>query len=312
VCGNGGSKPKHAELLVADVSEEKAIQYLDRFLMFYIMTADRLTRTARWLEKMDGGMEYLRKVVVGDYLGIGKDLEAQMQHLIDTYQCEWTTVVRDLERRKLFGEFVNTIEPDGPLIEMQEERGQRIPVKWPKEVPPMPTVEEQPASNSIDDLNMSWVDVGSVDLFPDDEGRVVRVGKVQIAVFHTSGQWFATQNMCPHKRALVLASGILGTTDQQRRYVSCPMHKKNFDIKTGECLVPGEKDQYKLSTFDVKIEDNKVHLFLPPVTVLNEVLGTAQTIVTKGLKETKPSVVTFDEAPGCGVVSQCGDKSLEW
>ncbi len=97
-----GSKLKHAELLVADVSEEKTIKYLDRFLMYYIMTADRLTRTARWLEKMEGGIKYLRKVVVEEYLGIGKELEEHMEQLIGTYQCEWTTVVRDPERRKFF------------------------------------------------------------------------------------------------------------------------------------------------------------------------------------------------------------------
>lgn len=70
--------------------------------MYYIMTADRLTRTARWLEKMEGGIKYLRKVVVEEYLGIGKELEEHMEQLIGTYQCEWTTVVRDPERRKFF------------------------------------------------------------------------------------------------------------------------------------------------------------------------------------------------------------------
>jgi len=316
VCGNGGSKPKHADLLVADVSEEKAIQYLDRFLIYYIMTADRLTRTARWLEKLEGGIEYLRKVVVEDHLGIGKDLEAHMQQLINTYQCEWTTVVRDKDRRKLFGEFVNTAEKDGPLIEMKEERGQQIPVEWPKEIPPLPSLDVVTPDNATDDLKMSWISVGSTDLFPNNEGRVVRVGKAQIAVFHLGDQWFATQNMCPHKRALVLASGILGMTEQKRRYVSCPMHKKNFDIKTGECLVAGEEEKYKLSTFDVKIEDDEVYLFLPPVSVIDQALGTAQTIITKKVANgsLEPTVLTFEEAPACapGIASNCGDKSLDW
>jgi len=153
---------------------------------------------------------------------------------------------------------------------------------------------------------MTWVDVGSTDLFPTDEGRVVLVGKAQIAVFRLGTQWYATQNMCPHKRALVLASGILSTNDQKRPYVSCPMHKKNFDVKTGECLVPGEEDKYKLSTFDVKIEDGRVYLFIPPEDILNEVLGSARTIVTKGMLKGKPAVVTFEEAP------VCGNKSLDW
>lgn len=281
------------------------------------MTADRLTRTARWLEKLEGGIEYLRKVVVDDHLGIGKDLDAHMEQLIDTYQCEWTTVVRDKDRRKQFGEFVNTTEKDGPLIEMKSERGQQIPVEWPKEVPPLPTVDVVAPDSTSDDLKMSWVSVGSTDLFPIDEGRVVRIGKAQIAVFHLADQWYATQNMCPHKRALVLASGILGMTEQKRRYVSCPMHKKNFDIKTGACLVAGEEDKYRLSTFEVKIgDDNEVYLFLPPVGILDRALGTAQTIVTQRLANgaTEPTVLTFEEAPACGpgVASGCGDKSLDW
>jgi nitrite reductase (NAD(P)H) len=279
--------------------------------MYYIMTADRLTRTARWLEKTEGGIKYLRKVVVEDYLSIGKELEEHMKQLIGTYQCEWTTVVRDPQRRKLFGEFVNTVESDGNLIEMQNERGQRRPVDWPKEVPSLPTLNSYEASDAN---NMSWLDVGSTDLFPSDEGRVVRVGTVQIAVFHVGNQWYATQNMCPHKRALVLASGILGTDNQQRTYVSCPMHKKNFDITNGACLVPGEKEKYRLSTFNVKIEDGQVNLLLPSVEILNEALGTANTIVTKFLKSSNPAVVKFEEASSCGVTgsTKCGDNSLDW
>lgn len=281
--------------------------------MYYIITADRLTRTARWLEKLEGGMEYLRKVVVEDYLGICKELEEHMEQLIGTYQCEWTTVVRDPERRKFFGEFVNTVESDGNLIEMQNERGQRRPVDWPKEVPSLPMLNSVSGNNIKNANNMSWLNVGSTDLFPSDEGRVVRVGTVQIAVFHTGSRWYATQNMCPHKRALVLASGILGTSDQRRPYVSCPMHKKNFDITNGECLVPGEKEKYRLSTFDVKVEDGQVYLLLPPSEILNEVLGTANTIITKGLlKSSKPAVVKFEEASSCGVNTKCGDSSLDW
>ena len=310
VCGNGGSKPKHAELLVADVPEEKAIQYLDRFLVYYIMTADKLTRTARWLEKMEGGISYLRKVIIDDHLNIGKQLEEHMEQLIDSYQCEWTTVVRDPARRKDFEEFANSSENDPVLIEMIEERGQRRPVDWPKEVPPMLKLKDV---GNVEN-KMSWVQVGTTDQFPRDEGRVVRIGKAQIAVFHLGGpRWYATQNMCPHKRALVLASGILGTNSQRRSYVSCPMHKKNFDIGTGECLVAGEEDKYKLVTFDVKVEDGQVYLLLPPVDILDKALGTGGTIITeKVLKSSEKHVdVSFEEAPGC-VGGACGDKALEW
>lgn len=242
MCGNGGSKPKHAELLVADVSEELAIKYLDRFLMYYIMTADRLTRTARWLEKLEGGIQYLRKVVIEDELKIADELEAHMQQLIGTYQCEWTTVVRDPTRRKHFETpFVNErddTEERGlarrspTLIDMVSERGQLRPADWPKEVPPMPQV-----AMDVEEVEGEAVSVGHERMFPVDEGRVVRVGDdIQIAIFRTEKQWYATQNMCPHKRALVLASGILGSADQQP-YVSCPMHKVNHKLHMASVFI---------------------------------------------------------------------------
>ena len=102
VCGNGGSKPRHADLLAADLDEDTAIKYIDRFLMYYIQTADRLTRTSVWLENMEGGIEQLREVIIRDKLGICDELERRLQHLVDTYKCEWTEVVNDPERRKAF------------------------------------------------------------------------------------------------------------------------------------------------------------------------------------------------------------------
>jgi nitrite reductase (NADH) large subunit len=88
VCGNGGAKPRHADLLASDLDEDSAIKYIDRFLMYYIQTADRLTRTSVWLENMDGGIEHLRDVIIHDKLGICDELERRLQHLVDTYKCE--------------------------------------------------------------------------------------------------------------------------------------------------------------------------------------------------------------------------------
>jgi nitrite reductase (NADH) large subunit len=102
VCGNGGSKPRHADLLVADVDEDTAVRDLDRFILFYIRTADRLTRTSVWLDKLPGGIAHLRDVIVHDSLGIAADLERQMQHLVDTYACEWKDVVTDPAKRAQF------------------------------------------------------------------------------------------------------------------------------------------------------------------------------------------------------------------
>ncbi len=132
VCGNGGAKPRHADLLAADIDEESAIRTIDRFLMYYIFTADQLTRTAAWLEKMEGGIETLKEVVLEDKLGICDELERRMQHLVDTYKCEWKEVVIDPEKRRLFRQFANTDETE-TAIEFVDERGQLRPADWPKD-----------------------------------------------------------------------------------------------------------------------------------------------------------------------------------
>jgi nitrite reductase (NADH) large subunit len=130
VCGNGGSKPQHAQLLATDLDSATLIQYLDRFLMFYIKTADPLTRTATWLNKMDGGMAYLKNVVINDSLGIAADLEAEMALLINTYHCEWREVVENPELRKQFTHFVNAPKAKDPTMEFEEMRGQKKVKAW--------------------------------------------------------------------------------------------------------------------------------------------------------------------------------------
>jgi nitrite reductase (NADH) large subunit len=129
VCGNGGSKPQHAHLLATDVDKETCIRLIDRFLMFYIKTADPLTRTATWLNKMEGGISYLKAVVVDDLLGIADELEVDMQKLIDVYQCEWKEVVESPELRKRFTHFVNTPVKD-PTITFEEMREQKRAKEW--------------------------------------------------------------------------------------------------------------------------------------------------------------------------------------
>ncbi len=128
VCGNGGMKPQHAILLAEDIDKETLIKYLDRFLMFYIRTANRLERTATWFNKLEGGLDYLKQVIIDDSLGICAELEADMAHLINTYQCEWKATIEDPEKVKRFRHFVNSDEPD-PNIVYVEERGQKRPAK---------------------------------------------------------------------------------------------------------------------------------------------------------------------------------------
>ncbi|OAI52385.1 nitrite reductase [Betaproteobacteria bacterium SCGC AG-212-J23] len=126
VCGNGGMKPRHADLLAKDLSTKELIQFIDRFLMFYIRTGDRLQRTSTWLENLEGGIDYVRKVVCEDSLGIGEELEADMRRHVETYACEWKQAIETPEILARFRHFVNSDEPDGGVAFVAE-RGQAIP-----------------------------------------------------------------------------------------------------------------------------------------------------------------------------------------
>ena len=130
VAGNGGSKPQHAQLLATDLDNDACIAYIDRFLMFYIKTADTLTRTATWLNKMEGGIDYLRNVVVNDSLGMNQQWEAEMQTLVDCYKCEWKEAIENPEIRKRFSHFVNAPEVKDPSVKFEEMRDQKKVSDW--------------------------------------------------------------------------------------------------------------------------------------------------------------------------------------
>lgn len=129
VCGNGGATPKHAILLAEHLDEETCIKYLDRFLIYYIRTAPPLVRTAPWLEQLDGGIDYLKQVVIEDSLGIATELDKEMQYLVDTYQCEWKQAIEDPEMMKRFKHFVNTDETDENIVFVPM-RDQKMPKSW--------------------------------------------------------------------------------------------------------------------------------------------------------------------------------------
>jgi len=120
VCGNGGMKPRHADLFATDLDDTTLIKYIDRFLMFYIRTADRLQRTSTWMDNLEGGIDYLREVVIEDKLGLAAELEAQMAHVVQTYACEWKATLEDPEKLKRFRQFVNTDEQDSGVVFVQE------------------------------------------------------------------------------------------------------------------------------------------------------------------------------------------------
>ncbi|KAF9007403.1 NADPH nitrite reductase [Cyathus striatus] len=290
--GNGGATPRHADLFARDVPPSKVVRIIDRFLAYYIMTADKLQRTARWIENMDGGIEKLRKVILEDELGICKDLDALMDNLVDTYEDEWATVVKDPIRRKQFRQFVNTDQRQ-EQSELIVERGQKRPADWPKE---FPSVKFTPDQLVTPKAEWKWVTlVTKSDLMPTESGTTsaaVKYGNTQLAVYHVPKRgYFATQQMCPHKRAFVLAHGIIA------------------DSPKGD-----------LAREDSTSNSN-IQVLLPPEHDIDAVLGTEKWLVRQAESEalglnaaTQIDVVgpkgevTTDVA--CG--GACGDSKLEW
>lgn len=120
VCGNGGMKPRHADLFATDLDDETLVKYIDRVLMFYVKTADRLQRTSVWMENLEGGLDYLKQVVIEDSLGICDELETSMQHVADTYKCEWKTAIENEQSLKRFRQFVNSDKIDTNIIFVEE------------------------------------------------------------------------------------------------------------------------------------------------------------------------------------------------
>jgi nitrite reductase (NADH) large subunit len=257
VCGNGGAKPRHADLFATDLDTETAVRYIDRVLMYYIHTADRLMRTAPWMENLEGGLKHLQDVVINDSLKLCGQLEEDMNRLIDSYECEWTAVVNDPEKQKRFTHFSKSAVQDDK-IEFVDERGQKRPIDWSTESWKRPVAEAEEIAE--------WVPVGRVTDFPVNGGSTIQYGTTQIAVFNFTDrdEWFATQNMCPHKKDMVLARGIIGD-HENRAYVSCPMHKKTFDLENGSGMSDPALD---IMTFPVKVEQETVYARLLPAESL--------------------------------------------
>ncbi|EGN92390.1 hypothetical protein SERLA73DRAFT_172962 [Serpula lacrymans var. lacrymans S7.3] len=327
LAGNGGSIPRHATLFATDVPPSKVIRILDRFLMYYIRTADKLMRTARWVEQFEGGVERLKKILLDDDLGICSELEKEMDDLVGSFSDEWATVVKDPVKRRQFRQFANTDERR-PLVEEITERGQPRPADWPKQFPP---AKIHSSAIRVPKAEWRWRRLASVnDLMPSNAGTTsvaVKYGDSQLAIFHIPHKgYYATQQMCPHKRAFVLEHGIIGDDADGNLYISCPLHKRNFRLNDGECL---NDDEYSIIAFDVKQEGDELSLLLPEAEDLDAVIGTNKWMVRQATAEavnrggegieiadvngTDPDAV--QAAEGCGGSGgSCsgGNSSLEW
>jgi nitrite reductase (NADH) large subunit len=127
VGGNGGFTPRHAQLLAEDLDTETLVRTIDRFLMYYVRTADRLQRTAPWVEEVEGGLDGVRAVVLADALGIAADLDAQMTQHVESYEDEWRVTLEDPEKLRRFASFVNAPSTPDPSLAYVAERGQARP-----------------------------------------------------------------------------------------------------------------------------------------------------------------------------------------
>ncbi|KAI6083603.1 nitrite reductase [Hypoxylon rubiginosum] len=302
VAGNGGAKPRHAELLAKDVAPSEVIPILDRYLMFYIRTADKLQRTARWLENLPGGLKYLKEVVLEDKLGVCASLEAQMQELVDSFFDEWAEAVRSPAIAAKFKQFANTAD-SLEAMETEKDRDQSRPVFWPRDA----------AEDDFKGLKDRWSSTAwqpvvaasyfaGADATPNGISANVKRGDTQLALWRVRGKYYATQQMCPHKRSFALSDGLIGQDinpspspsaantkdskdskepcgDAKAPWVSCPYHKRNFDLSDGTCR---NDSALSIATFAVEERaDGMVYIKLPPVEELDAALGTKKWMVKK-------------------------------
>ncbi len=250
VCGNGGMKPRHAELFASDLDDDTLIQYVDRILMFYVRTADRLQRTSVWMDNMEGGLDYLREVVIHDSLGIAATLEQEMQQVVDTWQCEWQTTLADPSRRALFTATVNSDQPDETL-HYARVRGQRQPHKA-SGIPLMHLPAEP------------WSEICPLEAIPPEAGIGARLGSVRIALFRMGDDCYALEDREPGSEASVLSRGILGDVAGEPVVIS-PLYKQRVRLRDGQSL---DNPQHQLRCWPVKLEDGQVWVANRPLNLM--------------------------------------------
>ncbi|WGL81527.1 nitrite reductase large subunit NirB [Enterobacter cloacae] len=200
LCGNGGMKPRHADLFASDLDEETLIRTVDRFLMFYIRTADRLQRTSTWMDNLEGGLDYLREVILDDSLSIAHELEQEMARVVETYQCEWQTTLNDPNRLALFRTAVN-----GPATEESKR----------------------------------WQEICGLDEIPEQAGIGARLGRKPIALFRFGTSVYALDDQEPGSDANVLSRGILGDAAGEPVVIS-PLYKQRIRLRDGCQVDNGE------------------------------------------------------------------------
>jgi len=250
VCGNGGMKPRHADLFASDLDDATLLRYVDRLLMFYIRTADRLQRTSVWMDNLEGGLDYLRQVVIEDSLGLGETLEQEMQRVVDAYQCEWQTTLADPSRLALFTPTVNSDRPDETL-HYSRVRGQRQP-EAVTDRPLLPPPAEP------------WSAVCTLEAIPQQAGIGARLGSERVALFRFGDALFALEDREPGSDASVLSRGILGDVGGEPVVIS-PLYKQRIRLRDGQSL---DDPQHQLRCWPVKLEAGQIWLANRPLDQL--------------------------------------------
>lgn len=242
VCGNGGMKPRHADLFASDLDDATLLRYVDRLLMFYIRTADRLQRTSVWLDNLEGGLDYLRQVVIEDSLGLGAMLEQEMQRVVDAWQCEWQTTLADPSRRALFTPTINSEQPDETL-HYSRVRGQRQPGSVAAR--PLLQLPAEP-----------WSAVCALEAIPPEAGIGARLGSERVALFRFGDALYALEDREPGSDASVLSRGILGDVGGEPVVIS-PLYKQRVRLRDGQSL---DNPQHQLRCWPVKLEAGQIWL----------------------------------------------------
>lgn len=113
-------------------------------------------------------------------------------------------------------------------------------------------------SNTLTE-NITWFRACHMQDVPHNGGVCVKYRNEQIALFFFArrNEWYATQNMCPHRQQMALSRGMIGSQDGEPK-VACPFHKKTFSLVDGHCMSDDECESIK--TYPVKVENNIVFI----------------------------------------------------
>lgn len=217
-----------------------------------------------------------------------------MKELVASYFDEWAEAIKNPDMAAKFKQFQNT--PDTiENVETEQDRGQSRPVYWPKES----------AAESFGTMGSKWSSTAwepiiettyfdGADELPNGISATIKRGDTQLALWRFRGKYYATQQMCPHKRAFVLSDGLIGHNPTKgcsndgtesnapaaAPWISCPHHKRNFDMQDGSC---SNDSSLTIATFPVEPrEDGLLYLKLPSVEELDAALGTTKWRVRKG------------------------------